>query len=188
MSQKKNSKPNLFFKEPIFKVAELVFTKPNARFHLRGIAKAVGLSTTAIAAAIQQLQLAGVVVVEKTSLATNIQANRESEAYRVHKQIFNLYRLEQCGLIKKVRDACHAEVIVLFGSFAHGEDEEKSDIDLLVLTPLKQNDIGKVLASCESPLKKQINVQMLTSLDRSSPEFKNAVANGIVLYGYMKVV
>ena len=41
----------------------------------------------------------------------------------------------------------------------------------------------------ESPYKNaKIDIKVLNSLKESSAEYKNAVANGIVLYGYLKVL
>ncbi|MBU0470749.1 MAG: nucleotidyltransferase domain-containing protein [Nanoarchaeota archaeon] len=185
MSRKKDKEKILFFRESVFKIAELIFNKPSTEFHIRGLAKLTGISTTAVARAIDELHYLDIVKVEKSPITTKIKVNLESESYRFYKKIFNLYRLERYKLIQTLKETYRAKTIVLFGSFAKGEDVEESDIDLLILTNHKE----KIdLAAYEKIFKRHINLHILNSLEKSSSEFKNAVANGIVLHGYLKVV
>jgi predicted nucleotidyltransferase len=183
MSQKKDKGKILFFRESVFRVAELIFNRPNSTFHIRGLANETGLSTTAVIRAIEELSK--FLIVEKTAITTNIRANLESEAYRFYKKIFNLYRLERYLLVQELKDTYRAKAIVLFGSFARGEDVEESDIDILILTNHKK-EID--LTAYEKTLNRSINLHILKSLEKSSFEFKNAIANGIVLHGYLKVL
>ncbi|MBI3291179.1 nucleotidyltransferase domain-containing protein [Candidatus Falkowbacteria bacterium] len=189
MSRKKDKGKILFFRESVFKVAELLFNRPNATFHIRGLAKETALSTTAVIQAVEELHKFEIVTTEKTEITTNIKANVESEAYRSYKKIFNLYRLERYNIIRTLKEAYRAKTIVLFGSFAKGEDTEESDVDILILTSHKEaTDITDSITEYEKLLNRRINLHLLSSLEKSSSEFKNAIANGIVLHGYVKVV
>ncbi len=190
MSQKKDKNKILFFRESIFKVAELIFNYPNKTFHIRMLEKETGFSTTAIIDSIKELKKYDVIKIEETPLTTNIKANLESEAYRFYKLIFNLYRLKRYLFVDKfVEIFNNPEAIVLFGSFAQGEDIEKSDIDVLVIFPQKnQENLGNFTNEFEKELNRKINIHILPSLAKSSNEFKNAIANGIVLHGYVKII
>lgn len=185
MSQKNNGKI-LFFKESTFKVAELIFNYPTTTFHVRKIADKTALSTTAVTRAIDELQMFKIVEVEKTEITKNVRSNIDTQEYRFYKKIFNLYRLERYGLIAELRDVFMPKTIVLFGSFARGEDIEKSDIDILIVTERRGNI--EEIDVLEKMLNRKINIVILPSLEDSKDEFKNAVANGIVLHGYLKVV
>ena len=189
MLQKKDREKILFFRESSFKIARLIFDFPNQTFHIRGISKETGLSTTAIIRAVEELAKFRIAKVEKTELTTNIKADLESEAFRFYKKVFNLYRLERYMMIANLRESFAAETIILFGSFAKGEDIEESDIDILVISKRAADDeLRKYLDICEKELNRKINLHVLPSLAKSSAEFKNAVANGIVLHGYLKVI
>jgi len=191
MLQKKDKIKILFFRESTFRLAELIFNYPNRTFHLREIAKETGLSTTAVKGEhfLEDLNWFGIIKVEKTDLTTNIKANTESDAYTFYKKIFNLYRLERYGFLLELKDKFEPETMVLFGSFAKGEDIEESDIDLLIITNYKEEiDIGDFSDFWGKMLKRKIDLHILPSLKKSSAEFKNAVANGIVLHGYLKVI
>lgn len=193
MLHKKNKQKILFFRESVFKIAEQIFNHPNKTFHIRGLEKETGLSTTAVIKTINEfkdiedLQNYGIITVEKTNLTTNIKANMESEAYKFYKTVFNLYKLNRYLFIDNlVREFNNPEAIVLFGSFAKGEDIEESDVDILIITKTKKE--VKMIDVMEKELNRKINIHILDSLDKSSKEFKNSVANGVVLHGYLKVV
>ena len=188
MSQKKDKEKILFFRTSVFKVAELIFNSPNKIFHIRKLAEEAGLSTTATLAAVTELQKFKISSIEKTDVTTNIRADLESEAYRFYKKVFNLYRLERYGIIDILKDRFSAHALVLFGSFARGEDIEESDIDFLIITKNRTADVDEYLVGWERFFKRKINIHILPSLEDSSKEFKNAVANGIVLHGYLKVI
>lgn len=189
MLQKKDKKKLFLFKEPVFKVAELIFTYPNKSFHIRQLEKETGFSTTAVVAAIEELGEHDLIIREETTLTKNIKANLEAEEYRFYKRICNLYRLKTFGFVDElIKTYNYPETIVLFGSFAKGEDIEESDIDLLIVSAHKSPEEINQVSKYETIFQRKINVHIITDFKRSSKEFKNTIANGIVLYGYLKVV
>ena len=189
MSQKKDRGKILFFRESVFKVAEIIFNSPNKNFHIRMLEKETGFSTTAVIDSLNELKKYEIVKVEETPLTTNIKADMESGAYRFYKLVFNLYRLKRYRFVDKLIEAYNnPETIVLFGSFAKGEDIEKSDIDILIISSYKhQDELNDFMNKFEKELNRKINIHILPSLMKSSKEFKNAIANGIVLHGYLKI-
>ncbi|MBS3104946.1 nucleotidyltransferase domain-containing protein [Candidatus Woesearchaeota archaeon] len=190
MSQKKDKGKILFFRESVFKVAELIFNNPNKTFHIRMLEKETGFSTTAVIDVIEELKKYEIITIEETPLTTNVRANLESEVYRFYKLVFNLYRLKRYLFVDNLIDIFNnPEAIVLFGSFAKGEDIEESDIDILVISSQKNNEnLEDFVNLFERELNRKINIHILHSLAKSSNEFKNAVANGIVLHGYLKII
>ena len=190
MSQKKDKGKILFFRKSAFEVAELIFNYPNKIFHIRLLEKETGFSTTAIIDAVKDLGHFKIVQIEETPLTTNVKADLESEAYRFYKLVFNLYRLKRYlfidGLIEIFNNP---KAIVLFGSFGKGEDLEESDIDILVISSNQPDEkLQDFINIFEKELKRNVNIHILNSLDKSSDEFKNAIANGIVLHGYIKII
>ncbi len=73
---------------------------------------------------------------------------------------------------------------MLFGSFARGEDTSKSDIDIAVVARGgKSLDLKKF----EAKIGRKINVYEI-KLKECTKEFLNNLANGIVIYGYLKLI
>ena len=189
MSQKKDKNKILFFRKSAFKIAELIFNYPNKTFHIRGLEKEIEMSTTAVTRSVKELLDFNIVTMEKTPLTSNIKADINSEAHRFYKIVFNLYRLKRYLFVDAlITNFKNPRAIVLFGSFAKGEDIEESDIDILVISSYKPENLDIAISHHEKILKKKVNLHILPNLEKSSKEFRNAVANGIVLHGYIKVV
>jgi len=186
MSQKKD-KEILFFRESVFKLTKQIFNFPNKTFHIRELTRETGYSTTAITKGLKELNKHDIIILEETPITTNIKANLESEAYRFYKLVFNLYRLQKSGFIDILKEHYRSEAIILFGSFSKGEDNENSDIDILIITPKKDHS-GIYLEKFEKEFNRKINLHILQNIEKSSTEFKNTISNGIVLYGYLKVI
>ena len=195
MLSKKYTGLNDFPSEATYKVAELIFKYPHTIFHLRRIARETDFSTTAITDAIKILESKKILKIEKTAITKNIRANLESLEYYSYKRIFNLFVLKKWSIIEALQKSIldTPKVIVLFGSFAKGEDIENSDVDILVIAQDKRTAKQKGIDDAWFlPFKeftgRKINLHVLPNLDKSSTEFKNTIANGIVLYGYLKVL
>jgi predicted nucleotidyltransferase len=171
-------------------VAALIFSFPSEVFYIREIERRIGLSTTAISSGVKELERAGIVRVERTALTTDIRADLESASYQLHKRLYNIYVLHNSGLVDGLVSLFNnPEAIVVFGSFANGEDSEQSDVDILVVSSQKSDrGVGKLSALYGKVIKRTINVVVLDSLVKSGPAFRNSIANGIVLHGYAKLI
>jgi predicted nucleotidyltransferase len=77
------------------------------------------------------------------------------------------------------------ECIVLFGSYAKGEDmPEVSDIDIAVVTDKKKLPD---LHNFQATLGKSISLHLIENIKDQNANFINSLANGIVLSGYMVI-
>lgn len=187
----KNYKQNLFFNKSTVIVAELFFDFPSKSFHLRKIVReiknkySVTISTTAVKKSTDKLLNFKIVKMEKKAVINEFKADLDSKAFYDYKRIFNLYEIKRHALVGLLVSEFNPETIVLFGSYSRGEDNERSDIDLLIIS--KRNpDID--LSEYEKVFNRRINLIVLKDLSRSEPEFINTISNGIVLWGYLGVV
>jgi len=181
-------KDKMFFTEPMFRLASLIFNRPNTSFHLRKICRETGLSTTSASEAIKRLEKLSVIKVDKTEFIIRVMADLDSKSYIGYKQSMNIYRLRKDKMIESLADEYgNPESITLFGSFARGEDIEESDIDILIVGSTKPKS-SFVEESMEKEFRRKINIHHMDSLDRCSKDFLNAIANGITLHGYLQVV
>ena len=81
------------------------------------------------------------------------------------------------------------EAMILFGSYAKGEDGPRSDIDLLIITPLKKE---QELKRFEKRLGRPIQLFLKSREDVEKMKIKNKELlnnwiNGIVIEGYWEV-
>lgn len=157
-------------------VKELLFDFPTRRFHVREIARLVNTSAPAVSKALKLLEQKEFVSIKKNFLH-EVTANR-TENFIIEKKIANLQKIHSSGLLKFLKDNFKLSTIVLFGSYARGEDTEKSDIDITIIAKEKKLDLEKY----EKVLKRKINI-LFTDMKKISKELKNNIVNGIVFAG-----
>lgn len=147
----------------------------------RDIANKLGVSPTAIANAVTRLGNAGVVTRERMKTINLITLHREN-ATPLHR-VENLKRTYTSGLAAHLEEQFPGSTIILFGSYARGEDTHQSDIDIAVIGRQKK----KVdLTQHEEQLQRTINIQFFPDWN-ITPELRNNIINGIVLFGSVDI-
>jgi len=167
-------------KSTIQKVLAVFFDNPSREFHLRELSRILKLSMPTIISATDKLAKEKLIIKEKGRVITKVTANRDNTDFAKHKRLYNLELIYNSSLINHLFESYNQpKAIILFGSFSRGEDIEKSDIDIAVITNKRLN---LSLSKYENILKKAISMHEV-SLDKISGEFKANLLNGIVLEG-----
>ncbi len=162
----------------------LFFESPEKKFHIRQIARLTGISSTGVIKIVKKLKKNGLLKSRKERMVEEVEADFEGRFLPV-KRAYNLVSLYDCGLVKALKEFYEEpHAIVLFGSHGEGTDISKSDVDLAIIT--KKNEIPD-LSKFERILHRKIRL-LTISLDKTAAEFKNSLANGIVLSGYLEVI
>jgi predicted nucleotidyltransferase len=167
-------------KSNIDKIVELVFKQPTAKFTIRELARKAGIAPPTALYIVRALKKEGIVREARVARASQISANLESLAYRRKKLVYNLDSVFSSGLIDFLIKAYNdPKAIILFGSYARGEDIERSDVDIAVMTTEeKRHD----LKSFEKTLSRIISIHEVEP-NKVSKEFISSLCNGIVLWG-----
>lgn len=167
-------------KSTIQKVLTIFFENPSRDFHLRELSRILKLSMPTIISSTDKLAKEKLIIKEKCRVITKVTANRDNIEFARRKRLHNLELIYNLSLINYISESYNQpKAIILFGSFSRGEDIEKSDIDIAVITNKRLN---MNLSEYEKKLKKAINLHEV-DLDRISEEFKANLLNGIVLEG-----
>jgi predicted nucleotidyltransferase len=166
------------------KVLKLFFDSPEKKFHIRQISRLTKLSPPGVLKIVKRLSDEGFLLSEKSKLVKNISAPRTDKFIQA-KRMFNVYSLYDCGIIRFLREKYEEpEAIILFGSYSKGEDTSKSDIDIAIIT---SKSILLGMKKFESVLKRKINLHEI-KINNADKSFLNSLSNGIVLYGYLKMI
>jgi len=121
---------------------------------------------------------------KKEGMVKNVYALKNDKFVNL-KRAYNIYSIFTSGLLDFLRETYEEpEAIVLFGSYAKGDDISISDIDIAVVTA---RAIGPKLSRFEKVLGRHIKIYEIT-IAKAEKEFLNNLANGIVLQGYLKVI
>ena len=166
------------------KILELFADYPTKEFHIREIERILKISVPTVISSIEKLKKRNMILVEKSKALTKLRANIEKPEFISLKRIINLSKLYESGIINYLIEKYnYPEAIVLFGSYSLGEDIEKSDIDIAVIT---DKHIDLELDIYEKKNNRQISIHEI-NLSRISKEFLTNLCNGIVLYGYLTI-
>jgi len=104
---------------------------------------------------------------------------------------FSIKKIEESGLIEYlIKNVPAIHSIILFGSMARGEDDENSDVDLLVIGQRKKLDLSKF----EKKVGREIRAIVMRwgewriKAKEDKAFYIEITTNGIVLYGNMPVI
>ena len=170
-------------KDNNYKVMKLFFDNPEKKFHIREIARQTGLSAPGVLKIVKKLKEESLLVSERENVVENVKASR-NEKFFLLKKAYNALSLFESGLVHRLRDAYEEpEAIVIFGSYSKGEDTSQSDIDIAVAT---KKEAQLDLKQFEKYLKRKISIYEIQISD-SEKEFLNNLANGTVVYGFLRI-
>ena len=164
------------------RVLKELFSKPTCKFHIRELARITNLNPNTIIKISDILKKEGRIKKENKKHLVEISLNWDNKKTILRKKLFNLGNVYNSGLVEFLAEEYSPNSISLIGSYAGGEDIEKSDIDI-VLTG-KSKDIVD-LSKFEKKLNRKIHL-MIVDIKSISKEFFNNLINGVVLYGTLR--
>jgi len=168
--------------EEMNEIIELVFKKPEKWMHIRKIARKLKISPETIRKNLAKLKKKQVVEERREGNMLRFRANLENENYKREKTLHNLKSIFDSGIVNFLYDYYHPKAIILFGSYARGEDISTSDVDIgIVIKNKKRPDLSKF----EKKISRSIELSLFTKNEVSN-EFFNNIINGIVLKGFLK--
>ncbi len=177
---------DLFNKYACWKVLRHFALHPSSEMYVKEIAKKLDLSTGMSSEILRKLESSGILEVRKLGQA-HYYSLKESYMTTELKRFVGLFHIYDSGLVNRLLDEMpEIHSIALYGSYAKGDFNEHSDIDLLLITHQKADfDLGEL----EDKLDIEINLQAFSigqwlKLKRSSDPFYNELMNHhVLLYG-----
>ncbi len=171
----------------IIKTAAVFFKEPTINHYLLEISRKSKQAHTSVKTHIDELLKEKIIkkISEKKGKRNFplFIADLNSQNFKRLKSLYNILSIYESGLIEFLRDKCAPKSIVLFGSYACGEDVESSDIDIFIEAKKQNIELEKI----EGKLGKKIELHYNESLSNYLPELKNSIINGRILYGYLEV-
>ncbi len=166
------------------RVLQFFLVHPTTEVHLRELSRNLKISFPWVRKLVNILVKQGLLISRKERGLVIVTANRENQLYLATKRSYNLLSVYKSGLVPFLIEAYRRpEVIVLFGSYAKGEDTERSDIDLAIFTNRKLNP---ALQPFQKKLERPIRIQEMEKA-KITKDFLTTLANGIVLTGYLEI-
>lgn len=165
------------------KIMDLFFEEPARNFYLREISRLTKIAVMTARKYIIELEKEGLILKDKSTLYPSYKANDTNRLFRIYKQQAMILLIQMSGLLDYLEKATLPRCIILFGSVRKGEYSKKSDIDIFIQAPKQNLELEKF----EIILKHKISILFEPNLAELSEELLNNIANGIVLYGNLKI-
>lgn len=162
------------------KILDFLCQNPYQAFYGAQIASKVHISKGGTNQELHKMAKLGLLKAERKGRMIFYRVDSKSALVKQFKVLRNITALQR--LVEKITP--HSERIVLFGSCAHGEDSEESDIDIFVVSGDKEKIRRLVLAE---RIKREIQLvvkspQEYISFDKKDPVFYEQIKKGIVLW------
>ena len=163
-------------------ILRLLFVKAGTQLNGRNIARILEVSQPAVSKALPKLRDMEFINVkkDKESKRLSIELNMENHHAVWLKRADNLKQIYDSGLMQFLYDSLPGTTIILFGSYAFGEDTITSDIDLAVIG-LKPKQLN--LTEFHKILNKEIIINYYDSFKNIDKHLLNNILNGITLKG-----
>ena len=166
-------------------IRNFFFVNPSVKMRVRQIERGLKLPIPSVIRYTKELEKEGILKREKIAEAVLFSADRASKSFLLQKKLYNIKLLYESGLIEYLINEFSNPILIVFGSYSKGEDNENSDIDLYIQTPSKKEI---KLERFEKLLKRKIQVFIHSNLKQiKNPNLMNNIINGIPLNNFLEV-
>ena len=128
------------FDTTFWKVLKHFFDRPYEEIHLRELSRKTKVSVYTVKNVIDQLSKENIIEERRNGNMRYIKANMNNHFFRYLKIAFSLKKIIDSNITIYLKENIPAvSSIMLYGSTAKGEDDSKSDLDILIIGQRKKN-------------------------------------------------
>jgi predicted nucleotidyltransferase len=167
-------------------ILNVLFAKVGKELNQNQIAKYLEVSPPAVMKALPQLKKEELITIiqDKETKRWSIKLNTNNPKVIQLKRVNNLKQIYISNLLNFIEEIFAGATIILFGSYAMGEDTINSDIDLAIIGR-KSKHVN--LEKFERTLNKNININFYDGFNKIHKHLKENILNGIVLSGAIEL-
>jgi len=149
--------------------------------YIRELSRELGVAVSAVKKEVDNLVFLGIINVKRNRIVLNKKCNFLEDLRNIFiKTDFVMHPIKRALKNSKIKYA------FMFGSFARGDFESESDIDLLVLGSVSLGAIIKILKPVENKIKRDINPVVWT-IDNLKKEKKSGFVKDIFKKGIVMI-
>jgi len=135
---------------------------PDQRYYARMLSGLVGAQYSAVWKELRNLEGAGLLLSEKDGGRRLFWLNPDNPILSELRAMI-LKTVGAGDLIRGgLEDVPGIEAVFIFGSFARGEVDERSDLDLMIIGGLSLQELADMIAQVEADLERSVNYVLLT--------------------------
>lgn len=163
---------------------------PPSRFHVKGLAKELGLSPSSVSLASRRFELDGILRSEREGSKKLYTLNNDSPLVKAFKVVYTLARIHETKLVERFLKADGSTIsIALYGDFASGTYGERSPLNLLALSQKGARVFEKALEELEGQLGLKIGLEAIKIgkwnelVKARDPFCVKVLSNHVLLFG-----
>lgn len=165
---------SLLFSDYRRRVLGLLLLNPDTTYHVRELARLTGTAAGTLHKELTKLTAAGVLQRQEVGNQVHYSANRDCPVFE---ELASILR-KTSGLVDVLAAALSPvekkiALAFVFGSLARGEQQSKSDVDVMLVGRLSFADAVRVLHPAQATLQREINPVVY-----SPDEFRRRAASG----------
>ncbi|MEK7203058.1 MAG: nucleotidyltransferase domain-containing protein [Patescibacteria group bacterium] len=164
------------------KILQLFFADTQKRYYLRELERLLGLSVGNIRRELIALEKTSLFLREKQGNQVYYSLNKQAPIFEEFKKIISKTIGLEANLKKELKKVEGIKQAFIFGSFAKGEEQSASDIDLMIIGKVNEDLLIKKISQLEFLLKREINYHLFSETEWQKKfktnSFLKAVVNG----------
>jgi uncharacterized protein len=145
----------LFTSKARVKLLELLMFNSDKSYHLRELGRLIGVSPVYLSKELAGLKSLGLVSMEKMANLHLFSINAECVFLSDLKNLF--LKTDFLGTALAVELIDKVKYALIFGSFAASLETSSSDVDLFVVSEIKEDELIKIVQKFEKLVKREIN-------------------------------
>jgi predicted nucleotidyltransferase len=172
-----------------WKLLNIFLKHPDQGFYTKEISRKTGIGSGTVNSFLRNIHKDNILIKEIIGNVHLYRLNNELELVKHLKIVNTLLEFEQHKLIDQFLKTDETIIsLILYGSHANGENDTKSDIDLLIISNNKK-PFTQVIQKLEQKLQKTISIQVMNISDwqklkeKDKIFYESVLENHILLHG-----
>lgn len=182
---------NVIFKNNLtWKVLTYFLAHPSSVVYVKELAQILRVGPTSANNVLHRLEKVGLLIKQERARSHFYSLNKESTIVKPLKVAYFLARLEEVRLVGRLLEIDEGLIsLCIYGSFADGTFDEKSDLDMVIISQKEKRMFNSLISELENLLGLEINIEVFTlskwkSLKEKDRGFyQEVVASHILQYG-----
>ena len=173
-----------------WKILAHFLANPNTSFHIKQLSRILDVSPASVSSAVKSFEEDGLLSKEEKGLAHIYKLDSDNSVVEPLKKAYGIaFVLSSKPKEKFLEIDPNIISIALFGSYADGSFDEKSDLDFLIVTSVRKELFIKAAKQLEEELEKEVSLSVLKLSEwramakKGDAFYKRIVENHILLYG-----
>ena len=173
-----------------WKILAHFLANPNTSFHIKQLSRILDVSPASVSSAVKSFEEDGLLSKEEKGLAHIYKLDSDNSVVEPLKKAYGIaFVLSSKPKEKFLEIDTNIISIALFGSYADGSFDEKSDLDFLIVTSVRKELFIKAAKQLEEELEKEVSLSVLKLSEwramakKGDAFYKRIVENHILLYG-----